>query len=63
MQAFAVRRRPAAFGSLGDVDALIVDLTENGGGHPEMVAFVSSYLFAKRTHLGDIYEHKQNKTT
>ena len=53
----------AAFGSLGEVDALIVDLTENGGGHPEMVAFVSSYLFAKRTHLNDIYERKQNKTT
>jgi len=53
----------AAFDSLGEVDALIIDLTENGGGHPEMVAFVSSYLFAKRTHLGDIYERKDNKTT
>ena len=28
-----------------------------------MVAFVSSYLFAKRTHLNDIYERKLNKTT
>ena len=53
----------AALGSLGDVDALIFDLRENGGGHPDMVAFVSSYLFAKRTHLNDIYERKQNKTT
>ena len=53
----------AALGSLGDVDALIFDLTENGGGQPEMVAFVSSYLFAKRTHLNDIYDRKQNKTT
>jgi retinol-binding protein 3 len=53
----------AAFGSLGEVDALIVDLTENGGGDSEMVAFMASYLFAKRTHLTDIYERKENKTT
>jgi retinol-binding protein 3 len=53
----------AALDSLGDVDALIFDVTENGGGQPEMVAFVSSRLFAKRTHLSDIYDRKQNKTT
>lgn len=53
----------AAFAALGDVDALIIDLRDNGGGMPDMVAFVSSYLFAKRTHLNDIYERKQNKTT
>jgi hypothetical protein len=53
----------AALGSLGEVDALIFDLRDNGGGHPEMVAFVSSYLFAKKTHLNDIYERKENKTT
>lgn len=53
----------AAFDSLGEIDSLIVDLRENGGGQPEMVAFVSSYLFAKRTHLNDIYDRKQNKTT
>lgn len=53
----------AAFEALGDIDALIVDLRENGGGEPAMVAFVSSYLFAKRTHLNNIYNRKQNKTT
>jgi hypothetical protein len=53
----------AAFGALGAVDALIFDLRENGGGEPAMVAFVSSYLFAKRTHLNDLYERKGNKTT
>jgi hypothetical protein len=53
----------AAFAAVGDVDALIFDLRENGGGQPEMVAFVTSYLFAKRTHLNDIYERKDNKTT
>ena len=53
----------AAFATLGDVDAVIFDLRQNGGGDSEMVAFVSSYLFAKKTHLNDIYERKANKTT
>jgi hypothetical protein len=53
----------AAFEALGDAEILIIDLRQNGGGQPEMVAFVSSYLFAKRTHLNDIYDRKQNKTT
>lgn len=53
----------AAFAALGDVDAVIFDMRENGGGQPDMVAFVSSYLFAKRTHLNDIYDRKNNKTT
>jgi hypothetical protein len=55
-------RATAALASLGEVDALIFDLRENGGGHPNMVAFVSSYLFAKRTHLNDLYDRKENKT-
>ena len=50
-------------GTLGDVDAVIFDLRENGGGHPEMVAYVASYLFDKRTRLNDIYDRKDNKTT
>jgi hypothetical protein len=53
----------AAFASLGNVDAVIFDLRQNRGGQPEMVTFVSSYLFAKKTHLDDIYERKANKTT
>jgi retinol-binding protein 3 len=53
----------AAFEAVAGVDALIVDLRHNGGGQPEMVAFVSSYLFDKRTHLNDIYDRKENKTT
>jgi retinol-binding protein 3 len=50
-------------GTLGEVDALVFDLRDNGGGQPDMVAYVSSYLFAKRTHLNDIYSRKDNKTT
>jgi retinol-binding protein 3 len=48
---------------LADVSALIVDLRENGGGSPAMVAHVSSYLFSTRTHLNDLWERRGNKTT
>ena len=48
--------------SLAGVDALIIDLRENGGGDPAMVAHISSYLFSKRTHLNDIWERPRNRT-
>jgi retinol-binding protein 3 len=47
---------------LADVDALIVDLRENGGGSPDMVAYVSSYLFSKRVHLNDLWTRRTNET-
>jgi retinol-binding protein 3 len=47
---------------LADVDALIVDLRENGGGSPDMVAHVSSYLFSKRVHLNDLWTRRTNET-
>ena len=55
-------RATAAMGALGDVDAIIFDLRDNGGGDPAMVAFLSSYLFSKRTHLNDLWTRKTNKT-
>lgn len=48
---------------ISDVDALIFDFRHNGGGQPEVVALVASYLFGKRTHLNDIYDRAKNKTT
>lgn len=53
----------AAMNFLGNVDAIIFDLRDNGGGDPKMVAFVSSYLFGERTHLNDLYNRKEDKTT
>jgi hypothetical protein len=53
----------AAMSFLAHVDALIIDLRNNGGGSPEMVAYVCSYLFAERTHLNDLYNRKEDKTT
>ena len=52
----------AAMNFVANVDALIVDLRDNGGGDPAMVAYVSSYLFPRRTHLNDIYERPTNRT-
>ncbi len=52
----------AAMNFLANVDALIIDLRENGGGDPKMVAFICSYLFDQRTHLNDLYKRKEDKT-
>jgi hypothetical protein len=53
----------AAMNFLGHVDALIVDLRDNGGGEPSMVALITSYLFDEPTHLNDLYNRKEDKTT
>lgn len=53
----------AAMNFPGNVDALIIDLRQNGGGDPSMVAYISSYLFAERTHLNDLYNRKEDSTT
>jgi hypothetical protein len=52
----------AAMNFLGNVEALIVDLRQNRGGDPKMVALVSTYLFAMPTHLNDLWERKSGET-
>lgn len=47
---------------VADTDALIVDLRHNGGGDPHAVAFMSSYLFDKPTHLNDMYWRDGGRT-
>ncbi len=50
--------------ALADADALIIDLRQNGGGSPEAVAFVSSYLFGDQpVHLNSLYFRPANETT
>jgi hypothetical protein len=45
----------AAMGFVADTRALIIDLRRNGGGHPEMVGLVASYLSEhERIHLNDL---------
>jgi hypothetical protein len=52
----------AAMSFLANTRALVVDLRENGGGDPAMVAFLSSYLFDRRTHLNDIWTRATDST-
>ncbi|MEP7271431.1 MAG: S41 family peptidase [Acidobacteriota bacterium] len=52
----------AAMNFLSNTDALIIDLRQNGGGSPGMVALISSYLFRDITHLNDLY-WREGETT
>jgi C-terminal processing protease CtpA/Prc len=45
----------AAMAFVANSEAVIFDMRENGGGWPQMVAFLTSYLFAERTHLNDFW--------
>ena len=48
------------FSLLIDVDALIIDLRNNSGGSPDLVRYLSSYFFDKKTHLNSIYSREAN---
>lgn len=52
----------SAFGFVGNTEALIIDLRRNGGGDPEMVAKISSYLFADRVLLNTMYWRNSGRT-
>src|SRR5256714_1284103 len=52
----------SAVNFLANVDAIIFDLRENGGGDPKMIAFISTYLFSEPTHLNDLWERKGDST-
>jgi tetratricopeptide (TPR) repeat protein len=45
----------AAMNFLANADALIFDMRKNGGGTPEMIRFICSYLFDEPTHLNSLY--------
>jgi hypothetical protein len=45
----------AAMNFLSNSDALIIDLTENGGGSPSMIQLLTTYLVHERTHLNSFY--------
>lgn len=47
----AKRVADAAMGFLGRCDAIVFDLRQNGGGSPEMICYLSGYLFDEPTLL------------
>jgi Peptidase family S41/N-terminal domain of Peptidase_S41 in eukaryotic IRBP len=53
----------AAMTFLANSDALIIDLRKCGGGSPDMVAYVTTYLFGEEpVHLNDLYMRETNTT-
>lgn len=52
----------AAMTVLAHTGALIIDLRKNGGGDPNTVTMLASYLLDKRTHLSDIYHRLGDRT-
>jgi C-terminal processing protease CtpA/Prc len=53
----------AAMTFLASSDVVIFDMRQNGGGDPNMVAFITSYLFGPQpVHLNDFYNRRQNET-
>jgi hypothetical protein len=53
----------AVMAFLSNTEALIIDLRQNGGGSPDMVALVASYFFdSKPVHLFDVYMRVADRT-
>ncbi|MCH8978959.1 MAG: S41 family peptidase [Armatimonadetes bacterium] len=58
------RPAAAAFDFVKDTDALIIDLRRNGGGDPEAVRILCSYLFGEEpVHLNSLYWRASGRTT
>jgi len=54
----------AAMNFFSDADALIIDLRENGGGSPQMIQLITSYLFDKEpVHLNSFYNRPNDEYT
>lgn len=61
---FAGETAVAAMNFVGNCKALIFDLRKNGGGWPEMIQLISSYLFsAEPVHLNNFYSRPTNENT
>jgi len=53
----------AAMNFINGTEALIIDLRQNGGGDPAMVALICSYFFGPEpVHLNDLYWREGNRT-
>lgn len=47
---------------IGQCDAVIIDLSKNGGGDPEMVQYLCSYFIEGGVHLNDFYFRDGDRT-
>lgn len=53
----------AAMNFLANTDALIIDLRQNGGGSPDAVALLASYVMGPQpARMNDIYNRESNQT-
>lgn len=52
----------AAMNLLAHTQAVIFDMRRNGGGYPEMIQLLSTYLFEGEAHLNDLYNRPTNST-
>jgi hypothetical protein len=52
----------AAMNFLANAQAVIFDLRRNGGGWPDMIQLISTYLFEEETHLNDLYNRPTDFT-
>ena len=47
---------------IAQTDAVIIDLSQNGGGDPAMVQYLCSYFFDEVVHLNSLYFRSSDKT-
>jgi len=52
----------SAMNFLANTQAVIFDLRRNGGGYPEMIQLLSTYLFDGEAHLNDLYNRPTDFT-
>ncbi len=52
----------AALKVLENVDALVVDLRNNGGGNPDLIRYYCSHFFPPGTHLNSLYWRQGGRT-
>lgn len=52
----------AAMRFLANVDAIVFDMRRNGGGNPDMIRYLCSYLFDEPTHLNSLYWREGDRT-